>query len=406
MSPITRRLTVALGVAACLATACSSTAVSSATSTTTSSTTTIPGLAQPAETAAATLRANVTAVLTGYQYLLGVATSTVVTGADPAPANAALQASATDLGNLLDQAYDPARIAPIIQAWTARTQLFMTYAQNAVKGAPNDSVKTDLATNSKQLATALKAVDVNMPPIADFVTSDFSPEISATTDVIDAQVQKSPTQYGKLASAAALMPHTADVVAAAIVKQNSGSFPGTATGPAANLRAQLTAALVSHVYLVAFTTATAASGGDLSAPSQALDANTQQLGNALTALYGDATGKQFRTLWSSQGIAYASVATAGAKGDATAKSQAQSALDGFNTDFVGFLAGVLPKLDRATVTSELQSHEQNVLKVIDAQLGKDPSQFDLLRTAPQPAAGMATTWSEAIAEQFPEKYTA
>lgn len=406
MTPKTRRLTGALVAAASVLAACSSTPVSTGPTTTASTTTTAPGLERPAQTAAAGLRANFTTVFTGYEYLLAVATSTVVTGADPAPALAALQNNTGDLAALLGPFYDAATVAKITQAWSTRTKLFVSYARLALHGQPIDAVKASLAGNDNDVAGALKAADINMPPVADFVASDFGPEVTATTDVIDAQVKRSPDQYGKVVAAANLMPHTADVVAAAIAKQHASQYTGTTTGTAANLRAQLTAALVSHTYVVGILTATVIGGGDPGPAAEAADADSRAISDVFGALYGDTAGKQFHTLWRSQVTLYANYATAGAKSDVAAQTQARSSLDGFVSDLSTLLSATVPKLDKATVAADLQGHVKMVLALIDAQVARSPAQFDLLRTTAQPFTATASAWSEAIVEQFPSRYIA
>jgi len=404
MTPTSRRLTGTVAVAACLVAACSVTPVATGPTTTVAPTTTVPGGAHPAETSASTLRAGVTAALQGDMFLVALATSTIVSGGDPSPARAALANDAAELGSLLSGAFDAATVSKLTTLWKQRDDLFLSYATAKVAhDAPRvKKVVADLDANGKAFAAAFGAADVNLT--ADALSAELSPEASAITTVIDDQVVRSTSQYADLTTAAALFPHTADLLSAAVAKAHSSKYPGTTTGTAANLRAQVTATLVDHVYLAGIVTATILNQADTVAAKAALSSNTDAFANVFSAVYGDAAGAQAAKLWNDQISGYEAYAMAAGASDASGRAQARSQLDTFKDAFAGFVSGLDSKLQAASVSSSLGGHVDSFLAAVDAQAAKSPSQFDLLGQAGRSMVGPGDELSEGIAEQFPTKY--
>jgi hypothetical protein len=406
MTPTHRRLVGALVVAGCLLTACSSTAEPPTTTATPATTTTIAGQKTPAETLGATLRANMTALMTSGVYLTAVATSATITGADPAPSLAAVATNSGQLADLVTNAFGPGIGKQFGQQWSAQTALFVGYARakaaNDTAGA--DQAKSQLAAFASNLAVFFAASDVYVTA-SSLATSELTPYVSAVLGEIDAQAAKSTTQYSLLVTAANLMPHIADVFADAIAKALPATrYPGTVTGTAANLRALLTSALVSHTYLAAIMTATTIGGGDVAAPAATLEANSEAIENVISSVYGDIAGRQFLTLWQSYIGFIGDYAHAVVAGDAAGAAKARAELTTFSTTLGTFFAGVVAQLPAATVTADTSASVQGLLAVIDAQAAKSPTQFDLLRQAALTMPTSGDLISEAIAVQFPTRF--
>jgi hypothetical protein len=409
MTPPTRRL-AAVAVAACLASACTSTASSSPTTAAkVATTTTIKGAKTPAETGAATLRAGLTALTTANIYLTSVATSAAVNGADPSPAVAAVNANSHELATLFGTQYGAAPVAAFERVWSRQTALFVAYARAtaandaaAASAAPAnfDKFRTDLEAFLLKTNIYLLKGDSATPALDD----DLSTTNSAMLALIDAQAARSPTQYDKLATAAARTPHLAIQLAAATAKQFPNQYPGTPTGSAANLRASLTASFVAHSYLLGIATATSLGGGNVAPATATLESNTHELANAFASVFGDSMGSGFATLWTGQIQTFLAYAGAVSTGDRAAQDKATAALSAFGSAFGGLISSIIPALTADQVAAAIATHVGTTLPVINAQAARDAAQFDLLRSAAEQMPAIARQLSEAIAEQFPLRY--
>jgi hypothetical protein len=444
MTPSPRRLAGAFAVLAIMATACSSATSKGApggqsSGTTVATTTTIRGATTPAETDASTLRANMTGLLESQVLLTAVATSVQVSGGDPAPAVAAVDNNSQGLGSLVTSVFDASVGNGLHQLLAQEVTLLLSYAKAKVAAQPAPATATATAASATattsaasatattaatpatpttlspaaqvtasldtwrgSVATLLSAKDLNLT--SQSISDELKPDVQAQLDAIDAQVAKSTGQYDKVQAAAVAMQHTADFLAAGFAKAMADRYAGTTTGTAANLRAQMTAALVSNVYLTGIATATLLGGSDVAPVMATLDANTRSLANTFSANFGDASGAQFNSLWSGHIDALLSDARAGKASDSAAQASARSDLEAFPAKFAAFADRAIPKLTADQVSSLLNAHVQSLEALVDAQVAKSPTQFDLLRMAGDRMPALADPISEAIAVQFPLKY--
>lgn len=173
---------------------------------------------------------------------------------------------------------------------------------------------------------------------------------------------------------------------------------------AAELRAGLTALLQEHVYLAGITTGTALGGGDMTAPAQTLDENSQALAEAIASVYGDPAGEQFLALWRTHIGFFVDYTKATATGDTAAKAQAAANLDQYREDFGAFLASANPNLSKEAVAEELKPHVATLFAAIDAQATKDPSQYAKLREAASHMPMTAKVLAAGISTQYPKKF--
>jgi hypothetical protein len=190
----------------------------------------------------------------------------------------------------------------------------------------------------------------------------------------------------------------------AVTAKDSTRATAATDAKAAELRAALTALLQEHVYLAGIATGTALSGGDLTPPAQALDANSVALADAISSVYGNAAGEQFLALWRTHIQFFVDYTTAAAKGDSAGKAKAAADLDQYRNDFGAFLASANPNLTKEAVAKELAPHVTSMFAAIDAQAAKNPMQYELLREAASHMPMTAKVLSGAIAAQFPKRF--
>ncbi|MFI5041773.1 MAG: hypothetical protein ACHQNA_07985 [Acidimicrobiales bacterium] len=426
MTTVPRRVAIFAAVAAtAIVTACS-TPLSSGAPTTTAApatTTTILGADTPAQTKAADLRANLTYLMVEQVYLLSRVTLPLATGVSaPAPgttkalgaddAVVALDSNSRDLALLLGEAYGPAFGAQFLAAWSARNADFAAYAKAKGSGdtAGAAAATAALATNATNVANVIHAANkyIEVHTVSNPGTGfadELTPENQAIVAFIDAQAAKDGTDIAKVVVAAELTPHTATVLAAAAAKLEPTTYPGTATGTAANLRASLTTALVEHSELISLATQAQATGQDPGAAVAAVGNNTRQLTNIFASIYGDQTGLQFAKLWNVEVNSLMDYAKAKGTSDAQAASTAATQLTNWSADFGTFLATTTAgKYSAGAASADFAGFIDSMENFIDGAATQAPDKVTRLRVATAHMPGIASSLAEAIAEQFPSKY--
>ena len=441
MTTATRRLALFAAATTTLAvTACSSPLpVSSGAQPAPATTTTISGYQTPAQTKGSDLRSHLTALLVEHAYLLGRVTkqiagaapsspttttvaaggATTTTAAAPPSASSlalvgdaatALDKNSRDLADLVSAAYAPDFNASFYGLWTKRIADFEAYARAKASGGPTSAATDDLAANAKDLATLFHNADKYIPihtvsSPGTGLQDELTPDNTAVTDLIDAQVANDPAQITKQVAAAELLPHTAEVLAAAAGKLLPDTYPGTITGSAANLRASLTSVLVEHVELASIALIDVSTNADAGAAQAALDANGRQLANVFAAVYDDRAAGTFLGQWRAHIGFFVDYAKAKAGGDQAGAAAAAAKLDDYSTSVGTFLAQATNgKLSADAVTAEFRAHVASLLAVVDGATGRSPGETLLIRTAAGHMTDTASILAEAIAEQFPAKY--
>lgn len=445
MTTATRRLALFAAATTTLAvTACSSPLpASSGAQPAPATTTTIAGYRTPAQTKGADLRAQLTALLVEHAYLLGrvtkqiagavptsattttsapaatATTTSTTTAATPPSASAlalvgdaatALDKNSRDLAELVSAAYPSDFNASFYGLWTKRIADFEAYARAKASGGATGAATDDLAANAKDLATLFHNADKYIPvhtvsSPGTGLQDELTPDNTAVTDLIDAQVANDPAQITKQVAAAELLPHTAEVLAAAAGKLLPDTYPGTITGAAANLRASLTAVLVEHVELASIALIAVSTNADAGSAQAALDTNGRQLANVFAAVYDDQAAATFLGQWRAHIGFFVDYAKAKADGDQAGAATAAAKLDDYSTSVGKFLAQATNgKLSADAVTAEFRAHVASLLAVVDGATGRSPGETLLIRTAAGHMAETASVLAEAIAEQFPAKY--
>lgn len=460
MTTATRRLALFAAATTTLAvTACSSPLpASSGAQPAPATTTTIAGFQTPAQTKGADLRAQLTALLVEHAYLLGRVTLQIAASAPSRPtttaaaggpttttvaaggatttttasggatttttassangpslaligdAATALDKNSRDLADAVSAAYAPDFNAGFYGLWTKRITDFEAYARAKASGGATSAATDDLAANAKDLATLFHNANKYIPvhTVSNPGTGlqdELTPDNTAMTDLVDAQVANDAAQVTKLVAAAELLPHTAEVLAAAAGKLRPDTYPGTITGPASNLRASLTSVLVEHVELASIALIDITSNADAGPAQAALDANGRQLANVFAAVYTDQAAGTFLAQWRAHIGFFVDYAKAKSSGDQGGTATAAAKLDDYSTSVGKFLAQATNgKLSGDAVTAEFRAHVSSLLAVVDGAVGRSPGETVLIRTAAGHMTDTASVLAEAIAEQFPAKY--
>ena len=183
----------------------------------------------------------------------------------------------------------------------------------------------------------------------------------------------------------------------------SASTSAVTDTAAAQLRSGLDALLRQHVDLTAFVVQDLVVKGSLDDPQvkgsvAALQQNTNDLGDAIGQLYGDAAKQQFLDLWNTHIGFFVTYIKGDLTHSAALKSKANKQLDGYRTDFGAFIdkatGGKLPK---DAVAQELTGHVQTLEAAIDAIVAKRPDAASKISMAADHMDGTAAALAGGIA---------
>lgn len=386
--------------AALLAGACSSSKSGSTTTTTVKYDASL-GVESPA----AALRAELTDVLSGHVLLIGITADAQLAGEPTGPATAVLDQSSAALAAVITRFYGPASGADVLALWKRHTAALVDFASVAAPStdkATVDAAKAAITSISGELTTLLNTINVQLTP--EVLTARLATYTAGVEGAITAQAKQDPGAATKLKTAADAMTAMAIDMTAAIIKQKPKEVPGKLDAISAVLRTALAAKLSEHTYLAGIVTGTTLSGGDATSATAALDANSQELSEAIGGVYGDDAGLQFLKLWRHHISLFEDFTKAAGLGDTSGQATARSALDAYAGTFASFLAGADPDLSKPEVTQNLRGHIDSLLAAIEAQAAKDPGQVGKLRDAAMHMPGTALLLATGIAHQFPTKF--
>ena len=180
---------------------------------------------------------------------------------------------------------------------------------------------------------------------------------------------------------------------------------------AAQLRAGLDSLLRQHVDLTSFVVQDLVVKGSLDDPQVkgsigALQQNTEDLGEAIGQLYGDAAKQKFLDLWNAH-IGFFVTYTKGVAGkNAALKAKADKQLDGYRHDFGDFIATATDNgLTSQQVATELVGHVQTLQAAIDAIVGGKADAASRLAMAEMHMPGTAAALAKAIAGAKPDTFS-
>jgi len=176
-----------------------------------------------ADSAAAGLRATLTALLDDHVWLAGNALQTAVLkggnldDAQVKGAVTALDANSVALSKAIASVY-PAAEKPFLDSWRQHIGFFVDYTLGkATKDqAKVDKAKTDLDGYRTSFGQLINSVVPELPAAA--VADELKPHVATLFAAIDAAVASDPSFQAKLSAAAAHMPMTAAILAGGIAK--------------------------------------------------------------------------------------------------------------------------------------------------------------------------------------------
>ena len=370
------------------------------------------GDAPSTDTGAATLRAELTHLLTEHNDLAGIAVvQAAENGLDSAQFEAAagaLDGNSEDLADAIGGVYGPDAGKQFLELWRAHIGMFVDYAEGALTGTEKQkkSALKDLDGYREDFGAFLQSANPNLTKEA--IAEALVPHVGSLAKTIDAVAGSGENPFVLLQEAASHMPEIAAVLAGAIAEQNPDEYGGAADDGASTLRSDLTYLLDGHVYAASIAIVTALGKGadspEYEAAGVALADNTEALADAIGGVYGKDAGDQFKDLWEAHIGFFVGYTLASAEGDEKGMKKAAADLDGYREDFGAFLESANPNLTKEAVAEALDPHVKSLTTTIDSAVAGETKVFDDLRTAASHDVELANILAGAIVAQFPEMF--
>ncbi|MBC7375378.1 MAG: hypothetical protein H7323_15420 [Frankiales bacterium] len=338
--------------------------------------------AEASRSRAAELEAGVTSLLVERMHLT-VATQAADEG-DRSDLQAALDASSASLAGLLGVAYDGSR-DPLLRALRSVDQRALQHA-DAVRSGDAGRVAAAVAgarTAEAELAVVVGRVAPRLP--SEQVVERLQGDLTAQLAV------RGPDLYARLGEAARRAPDTARLLTDGIVADRN---LGPSGSRAAQLRAELTGLLTSHVLLSGAVSHEQVAGGRPQRAEDALRANGDQLSTVLGGAY-PTLPLQFGPSWRAhvERVIVLARSTAGAQ----ATAERRAVLD-YPTKLGALLARYVGGLPATTTADEIAPMLTSLVRLVDAEGRAEPDVAELMRRTSASVPAVAALLAAAIAQ--------
>jgi hypothetical protein len=316
-------------------------------------------------------------------------------------ATAALGKNTDELAAVVATAYGQQGGEQFKRLWAQHVTSLFAYSKALANKdtAAQGKAKADLDRYTREYATFISsATGGELSPAQ--VTTGIAAHIHHLLSQIDAYAAGDyAAAYRLEREAYAAMFSTGKGLAGATVSKSPGELPAGFDDPPQQLRSALGQLLGEHSELIVdVTRAVLAKGPEFEQAVAALDGNTRDIGQAMTAVFGSAAAGQFGDLWATHVEEVVSFATAVAEDDAAGQAQARTRLDRWSQDFGHFLAtGVKDtKVATAFVAAAHHHDEQLLTSITSYARGNYPIAHQITYEGYQHMFAIAESLADAI----------
>ncbi len=337
--------------------------------------TSAPSVLNPADSKAADFRTRLDLLLGEHVIIIAKESAAPSRPAEYAGYLRLLTANGNDLTELVRSALGDTAALRFDQIWKSQNDFLVSYTIGVVT---HNRAKADKAMSSiagtfiPQLSHFLN--DVTQIP-TDLIVSLLTQQMLEMRAMLDDQFAKNyPRLYADLRTSYAHAAQVGDALAPRLTGSFPDKFPGSATGPAADLRVSMNINWQEHAYLTTMRTSAAIGGrsAEQAAAAGALGENATALDALFTDLFGAPIAMRFDAVWAASNaamIGYASASTPAAK---------QRSLSQLNDTFVTqFAVWIQDSTDLASSGSRpaLETQFEAVAAVIDDQRARSLSKL-------------------------------
>jgi hypothetical protein len=326
-------------------------------------------------------------------------------------ATAALGKNTDELSALVAGAYGPAGGEGFKQLWAQHVSSLFAYSKGLADkdAAAQRNAKTELDRYTRDFGAFVSSATKGELPAAQ-ITAGVKAHIHHLISQVDAySAGDYAAAYRLEREAYAAMFTTGKGLAGATVSIRPGELPAGFDDPPQQLRSALGRLLGEHSELIVDASrAVIAKGAEFEDAAAALDGNTRDIGQAITAVFGSRAAGQFGDLWATHVDAVVGFATAVAENDTAGQAQARARLDRWTQDFGRYLATAVKDKEAAAafVAAAHQHDEQLLTSITSYARGDYPTAHQITYEGYQHMFAIAESLADAIesvaAKQLPK----
>lgn len=364
-------------------------------------------------TEAVELRASLDRLLSEHAYLAVETMRKGAEGASDFEASAnALSSNTEDLSKAIGSVYGEEAGDQFKQMWSDHIGYFVDY----VKATGNDDAEAkeaaiqelnDYRKDFSQFLETATGERLEAGKLAEGLQMHVKQLIGAFDSYVAGDYEKA---YEYERKAIEHMYGVSKGLSSAIVDQYPDKFNGTkAVTPAADLRSTLDHLMSEHAGLAMMAMQNGIDGSDdFKASTEALNNNTDDLAAAISSIYGEEAGQQFKKMWTNHIGHFVDYVKATGAEDKEKKQQALDALDQYRQDFSMFLEKATEgELKSETLAKNLQSHVDYLITTFDQYADEDYDMaYETLRESYGHMFGAAKALSSGFVNHQPEKFQA
>lgn len=362
-------------------------------------------------TEAAELRSSLDHLLSEHAFL---AVETMRKGADGAEdfeqSAAALEQNTMELSDTIASVYGEEAGAKFEKMWSEHIGYFVDYVNGTAEGdeAMKEEALNQLSQYREDFSMFLETATEERVD-AEGLAEGLQMHVDQLIGAFDAYVMGDyETAYMYEREAIGHMYMVSKGLSTAIADQFPDKFNNTDPAtPASDLRSNLNNLFSEHAGLAAMVMQNGIDGSeDFEASVAALEGNTEDLAAAVTSVYGEEAGQQFKAMWSEHIGYFVDYVNATAEEDMDAKEDAMNNLKTYKEDFSKFMEtateGNIPAED---LSEGLQVHVEQLIGAFDAYAEGDyETAYSQVRDAYGHMFMTAKGLSGAIVMQMPEKF--
>lgn len=363
------------------------------------------------ETEAVELRGTLDHLLSEHAFLAAEAMRKGADGAaDFENITAALDQNTTELSAAIESVYGEEAGMQFKEMWSSHIGYFVDYVNGTAED--NDAAKEEaldeLSQYREDFSMFLETATEERVE-ADALAEGLQMHVEQLIGAFDAYVMGDyETAYAYEREAVHHMYMVSKGLSSAITDQFPEQFNNTkAVTPAADLRSDLNYLFSEHAGLAAMTMQNGIEGSeDFEASAAALNNNTKDLAQAVTAVYGEEAGMQFEQMWTEHIGYFVDYVTATAEEDTAAQEEALANLDMYKEEFSMFMDTATDgNLPAEALAEGLQMHVEQLIGAFDAYSAEDYQvAYEQTREAYHHMFMTSKGLSGAIVKQMPDQF--
>ena len=363
------------------------------------------------ETEAVELRGTLDHLLSEHAFLAAEAMRKGADGAaDFENITAALDQNTTELSAAIESVYGEEAGMQFKEMWSSHIGYFVDYVNGTAEDddAAKEEALDELSQYREDFSMFLETATEERVE-ADALAEGLQMHVEQLIGAFDAYVMGDyETAYAYEREAVHHMYMVSKGLSSAITDQFPEQFNNTkAVTPAADLRSDLNYLFSEHAGLAAMTMQNGIEGSeDFEASAAALNNNTKDLAQAVTAVYGEEAGMQFEKMWTEHIGYFVDYVTATAEEDTAAQEEALANLDMYKEEFSMFMDTATDgNLPAEALAEGLQMHVEQLIGAFDAYSAEDYQvAYEQTREAYHHMFMTSKGLSGAIVKQMPDQF--